>query len=79
MTYLANHVHGFFNVIDFDKSGDITFEEFLASVLPRCPFSQIKDFVRRLSPELDIEGKRYDKITRIYQNRSSELIALPDI
>jgi hypothetical protein len=26
MTYLANHVHGFFDTIDADGSGDINFE-----------------------------------------------------
>ena len=60
MIYLSNHVHGFFNIIDADGSGDITFEEFLPSVLPRCPKQQIKDFIVRLCPELDIYGKRYD-------------------
>jgi hypothetical protein len=32
-------------------------QEFVSAVLPQCPASQVRSFVVRLAPELDIEGK----------------------
>jgi len=48
MSYLSNNVHGFFDTIDIDGSGNITFEEFVAAVLPQCPASQVTSFVVHL-------------------------------